>query len=107
MKHSSAVAAMPGATIGSITSLIWPQQAGAVHLGGLDELSRDLRKNESQHPHRERQVHRRVQDDEHQVGVEQIPARWAMIHSGRMAATTGRNFVEMKKNSTSRQLLIG
>ena len=31
----------------------------------------------------------------------------AMIQSGRMAATMGRNFVEMKKKSTSRQPLTG
>ena len=30
-----------------------------------------------------------------------------MIHIGRIAATTGRNLVEMKKNSTSRHLGIG
>ena len=30
-----------------------------------------------------------------------------MIHSGMMAPTMGRNFVEMKKNRTSRHIFIG
>ena len=98
---------MPGAAIGRITERQLPAQAGAVDLGRLDQLARDLLEERAQHPHGQRQVHRRVEDDQHRAGCSSRSSSLARIQIGRIDATTGRNFVEMKKNSTSRHFGTG
>src|SRR5918995_1185850 len=47
-------------------------EPGAVDLGGLDQLPRDLDEEGAQHPDRQRQVDRRVEDDQHQPCVQQL-----------------------------------
>ena len=46
-------------------------QARAVQAGGLEQLARDLEEERTHHPHRDRQIHRRVQDDQRPDVVEQ------------------------------------
>src|SRR5918992_4682193 len=47
-------------------------EPGAVDLGGLDQLARDLDEEGAQHPDCQRQVDRRVEDDQHQPRVQQL-----------------------------------
>jgi hypothetical protein len=65
MKQNSAVIAMPGAVIDYLP------RRGPVDLGGILHLDRQLEKEAAHHPHREGQADQHVDDDQHELGVEQ------------------------------------
>ena len=75
MTQISAVAAMPGETIGRITSTHRAPQARAVDLGRLQQFARHLEEERPHHPHRDRQVHRGVEDDQRPDVVQQCRGR--------------------------------